>query len=228
MFIIQFRKFLHRRLATGHDTEPVGCHMEIIIPCGIKRVAGSRVKVTGVLVSQHLHDVLQILLPVVTEFIPDGHHAKRRMVTVFPQNPVHFIPNKCCPIGRVANVPVTIPYRPFHMYEHAQFIGGVKCGFRRAPGVEAHAVQSVILMLLQENQPALFVHWRISSFRMDTVILVTPQKYCSSVELETIALSQEFAETETFSGSIAVGFLHRRLCSQYCLEFINIRGKFIP
>ncbi len=90
------------------------------------------------------------------------------------------------------------------MHEHAQLIRGLECGLGRAPRVKTHAVQPVVLVFLQKDQPSCLVHRRIRRPGMDAVVLVAPDKYRAPVQLELLAVSDELAQSERFARFVAI------------------------
>ena len=135
-----------------------------------------------------IHKLLH-LVDVAPEFITQRHHSERRMMTVFSEDIFAFLMQE-------RHQPFIFliegaPKRKLRLEIDSQTIRCHESRLRRAPGMKAHMIDSILLAGCKILHPAFHTHIYMSRQRPYCRIVLTTEKYPMTIGVEVSALNME-------------------------------------
>ena len=135
-----------------------------------------------------IHKLLH-LVDVAPEFITQRHHSERRMMTILPQN-IHslLMQERHQPFILLIKRP---PERKLRLEIDSQTVRCLKSRLRRAPGMKAHMVDSILLAGSEILHPAFHAHLHMSRQRPYSRIVLATEEYPMTIGVKVSALNME-------------------------------------
>ena len=129
------------------------------------------------------------LVDVAPEFITQRHHSERWMMTIFSEDILAFLMQE-------RHQPFILlvkrtPERKLRLEIDSQTVRCHESRFRRAPGMKAHMVDSILLAGSEILHPAFHAHLYISRQRPDSRIVLATEEYPMTIGVEVSAFDME-------------------------------------
>ena len=116
-----------------------------------------------------------------------------------------------------------VPHAALGLEVEAEFVGGGKCGLRRAPGVEAHAVQTPGLADADDVLPGRDIHGGIAGQRKSAAIVRGAEVEQLAVQQDVLALGLDLAQAKRQVAAIV-----RRRPTQLQRQVLQHGGELAP
>ena len=129
------------------------------------------------------------LVDVAPEFITQRHHSERWMMTIFPQN-IHSLLMQERNQSFILLIKRT-PERKLRLEIDSQTVRCHESRFRRAPGMKAHMIDSILLAGSEILHPAFHAHFHMSRQRPYSCIVLATEEYPMTIGVKVSAFNMK-------------------------------------
>ena len=177
-------------------------------------IASEGIVFIGRNLAEIIHKLLH-LVDVAPEFITQRHHSERWMMTVFSEDIFAFLMQERHQpfILRIERT----PERKFRLEIDSQTVRCHESRLRRAPGMKAHMIDSILLAGSEILHPAFHTHFHMSRQRPDSRIVLATEEYPMTIGVEVGALDMEILGEIRHLKGCRRSYRTARDCS--CLHF---------